>query len=379
MSMNAEALSTAGTSLAPGNDIIGLILQIGWLGFFVFYMFYGQRLQIRIMLKEIESSLYKLQLIKDQVRALTISTIKEIGKTDGDLETRVDRLLEHLYIPPVELDPSGIIRRLEHIVDIRDFRFKDEVKLMVPQADETQVNNLTNMLDAALVLNQIYKIVKHFYLSGKKTSSFYIILQLQMILPDIMKESEAYANALTAIKAGQPMGDGIGALVAAKLMYGNESHEIAKDIMMSEVQIEGRIAYVLKAKGPGGNVGKPGEAIKQIIEEKEGKIARVIIIDAAQKLEGEKPGEVMEGTGVAIGGPEVDKYKVEEVAAKYKVPLNVILIKEGVRDVVSAMRKEISDSVDEVSVRVRRIIHETTKEGDLVIIAGIGNTMGIAQ
>jgi hypothetical protein len=342
-------------------------------------MFYGQRLQIRIMLKEIESSLYKLQLIKDQGRALTISTIKEIGKTDGDLETRVDRLLEHLYIPPVELDPSGIIRRLEHIVDIRDFRFKDEVKLMVPQADETQVNNLTNMLDAALVLNQIYKIVKHFYLSGKKTSSFYIILQLQMILPDIMKESEAYANALTAIKAGQPMGDGIGALVAAKLMYGNESHEIAKDIMMSEVQIEGRIAYVLKAKGPGGNVGKPGEAIKQIIEEKEGKIARVIIIDAAQKLEGEKPGEVMEGTGVAIGGPEVDKYKVEEVAAKYKVPLNVILIKEGVRDVVSAMRKEISDSVDEVSVRVRRIIHETTKEGDLVIIAGIGNTMGIAQ
>ncbi len=379
MSMKAEALSTAGTSLSPGNDVIGLILQIGWLGFFVFYMFYGQRLQIKIMLKEIESSLYKLQLIKDKGRALTISTIKEVGKTDGDLEARVDRLLEHLYIPPVELDPSGIIRRLEHIVDIRDFRFKDEVKLMVPQADETQVNNLTNMIDAALVLNQIYKIVKHFYLSGKKTSSFYIIMQLQMILPDIMKESEAYANALTAFKAGQPIGDGIGALAAAKLMNGNESHEIARDIVMSEVQIEGRTAYVLKAKGPGGNVGKPGEAIKQILEEKEGKIARVIIIDAAQKLEGEKPGEVMEGTGVAIGGPEVDKFKVEEVAAKYKVPLNVILIKEGVGDVVSAMRKEISDSVDEVSVRVRRILRETTKEGDLVIIAGIGNTMGIAQ
>ena len=379
MSMNAEALSTAGIGLAPGNDVVGLILQIGWLGFFVFYMFYGQRLQIKIMLKEIESSLYKLQLIKDQGRTLTISTIKEVGKTDGDLEARVDRLLEHLYIPPVELDPSGIIRRLEHIVDIRDFRFKDEVKMMVPQADETQVNNLTNMIDAALALNQIYKIFKHFYLSGKKTSSFYIIMQLQMILPDIMKESEAYASALNAFKAGQPIGDGIGALAAAKLMNGNESHEIARDVVMSEVQIEGRTAYVLKAKGPGGNVGKPGEAIKQILEEKEGKIARVIIIDAAQKLEGEKPGEVMEGTGVAIGGPGVDKFKVEEVAAKYKVPLNVILVKEGVGDVVSAMRKEISDSVDEVSVRVRRIIRETTKEGDFVIIAGIGNTMGIAQ
>jgi hypothetical protein len=87
----------------------------------------------------------------------------------------------------------------------------------------------------------------------------------------------------------------------------------------------------------------------------------------------------MEGTGVAIGGPGVDKFKVEDVAAKYKVPLNVILIKEGVGDVVSAMRKEISDSIDEVTLRIRRIVGETTKEGDLVLIAGIGNTMGIAQ
>lgn len=377
--MSPETLSSLGQALAPGNDIIGLIIQITWLGFFVAYMFYGQRLQIKIMLKEIESSLFKLQLIRDRGRSLAISTIKDVGKTNNDLEPRVDRLLEHLYIPPVELDPTGIIKRLEHIVDVRDFRLKDEVKLMVPQANETQVNNLANMLEAALALNQIYKLVRHFYLSGKKTSSFYIILQLQMILPDIMKESEAYASALTAFKSGQPIGDGIGALIAARLMNGRESREIAQDVVMCEVPVEGRTAYVLKAKGPGGNVGKPGEAIRQILEEKEGKIARMIIIDAAQKLEGEKPGEVMEGTGVAIGGPGVDKFKVEEVATKYKIPLDVILIKEGVGDVVSAMRKEISDSVDEATIRIHRIIRETTKEGDSVIIAGVGNTMGIAQ
>jgi len=377
--MSPETLSSLGQALAPGNDIIGLIIQITWLGFFVAYMFYGQRLQIKIMLKEIESSLFKLQLIRDRGRSLAISTIKDVGKTNNDLEPRVDRLLEHLYIPPVELDPTGIIKRLEHIVDVRDFRLKDEVKLMVPQANETQVNNLANMLEAALALNQIYKLVRHFYLSGKKTSSFYIILQLQMILPDIMKESEAYASALTAFKSGQPIGDGIGALIAARLMNGRESREIAQDVVMCEVPVEGRTAYVLKAKGPGGNVGKPGEAIRQILEEKEGKIARMIIIDAAQKLEGEKPGEVMEGTGVAIGGPGVDKFKVEEVATKYKIPLDVILIKEGVGDVVSAMRKEISDSVDEATTRIHRIIRETTKEGDSVIIAGVGNTMGIAQ
>jgi hypothetical protein len=356
-----------------------MIVQILWLAFFVLYMLYGQRLQVKIMLKEIESSLFKLKLIRDRGREIAISTIKKMCKDDNDPTERVDRILEHVYIPPVSLDPSGIIKRLEHLIDVRDFRLKDEVRLMVPDADETRINNLANMLEAALALNQIYKIVRHFYLMGKRTSSFYIILQLQMILPQIMRESQAFASALAAFTAGQPIGDGVGPLVAARLMRGNKRYEIAKDTVVSEVSIEGRTAYVLKAKGPGGNVGKPGEAIRQLLEEKEGRVSRIIVIDAAQKLEGEKPGEVVEGTGVAIGGPGIDKFKVEEVATKYKVPLNAILIKEGIEDVVSAMRKEIANSVEEVIKRINRIILEMTKEGDHVIIAGIGNTIGIAQ
>ncbi len=372
-------LSSVAQDLAGQDNIVGVIVQIAWLGFFVAYMFYGQRLQVRIMLREIEGSLFKLKLMRDQGRSIAMSAINEIGKPSGDLATRVDRLLEHIDIGPVDLDPSGIIRRLEHIIDIRDFRFKDEVRLMVPEADETHVNNVANMLDAALFLNQVYKFVRHFYLTGKKTSSFYVILQLQMILPQVVKEAEAFASALRSYTLGQPMGDGIGALVAAKLMYGKEEREITKDVVVSEVPIEGRTAYVLKAKGPGANVGKPGEAVKQVLEEKEGKIDRIIVIDAAQKLEGEKPGDVVEGIGVAIGGPGVEKYKVEEIATKYKVPINAILIKESIGDVVSTMRKEILNSVDDVTERIKRIVRETTKEGDLIIVAGIGNTMGIAQ
>ncbi|MCW4019933.1 MAG: DUF1512 domain-containing protein [Candidatus Bathyarchaeota archaeon] len=377
--MNANVSLNIGQDLIPQDNGLGLVLQMVPYVFFALYMFYGQRLQVKIMLREIESSLFRLKLTRDRGRAIAISTIKEMSKTPEDPTERIDRILEHLYIPPVALDPAGIIKRLEHIIDVRDFRFKDEVKLMVPEAEETQVNNLTNTLEAALALNQIYKVVRHFYLMGKKTSSFYIILQLQMILPQIMKESHAYASALTAFTSGQPIGDGVGALVAAKLMQGREEREIAKDVIVSEVPMEGRTAYVLKAKGPGGNVGKPGEAMRQILEEKEGKITRIVVIDAAQKLEGEKPGEVVEGTGVAIGGAGVEKYKVEEVATKYKVPLNAILIKEGIGDVVSTMRKEISDSVEDVIGRINRIIREHTKKGDYVIIAGIGNTMGISQ
>jgi hypothetical protein len=356
-----------------------MLLQIAWVGFFVLYMFYGQRLQVKIMLREIESSLFRLKLMRDRGRSIAISAIKELGNPAQDLEARVDRILEHLTFLPVSLDPSGIIKKIEHITDVRDFRFKEEVRLMLPEADETEVNNVTNMLEVALVLNQVYKIVRHFYLTGKKTSSFYVILQLQMILPQVMKESQAHATALRAFTLAQPIGDGVGALVAAKLMYGIEEREIARDTVLSEVQIEGRTAFVLKAKGPGGNVGKPGEAVRQILEEKEGKISRIILVDAAQRLEGEKSGEVVEATGVAIGGTGVERYKVEEVATKYKIPFNAILIKESIGDVISTMRKEISDSVEEVIGRIKRIVRESTKEGDCIVIAGVGNTIGIAQ
>lgn len=376
--MSVES-SAVGQTLLPQDNIIGLITQIAWWGFFIVYMFYGQKLQVRIMLSEIAGSLFKLKLIRDRGRSIAITTIKGMAGSDNDITSRIDRILDHIFIPLESLDPYGIIRKLEHFLDVRDVRFKEEVRIMVPDGNETQINNLSNVLEAALSLNQLYKFVRHFYLTGKKNSSFYIIMQLQMILPQIMKASKAYANALIAFKVGQPIGDGIGPLVAARIIQRNPKTEMAKDMVVSKVSFEGRIAYVLKAKGPGGNVGKPGEAVRQLIEEKEGNIKRVVVIDAAQKLEGEKLGEVVEGTGVAIGGPGVDKFKVEEAATKYKIPIHAVLVKVGISDVVATMSKELTESVDEVINRIRRIVKENTNEGDHLIIAGIGNTMGIAQ
>jgi len=97
------------------------------------------------------------------------------------------------------------------------------------------------------------------------------------------------------------------------------------------------------------------------------------------KLEGEKVGDVAEGIGVAIGGPGVDQFKVEEELVKYKIPVNAVVIKEDVGDAVSPMRKEVFDAVDTAIERVKRVIMEKTKEGDAVIVAGIGNTIGIGQ
>jgi hypothetical protein len=361
------------------NDVIGWIMQLVFLGFFVVFMFYGQRFQMMVMLREVETHLRRLKLIRDDGRKTALETIKELGKPADDPTERLDQFLEYIAIEPQGMDPSGIVWKLEHVLDVRDSRFKDEVKLMAPEADEAQLNNLENTLEAAMALNMIYKIIRHFYLLGKKTMSLYIIMQIQMVLPLIMKQAEAYAQALRAFSVGQPIGDGAGPLVAAKLMQGHKTREVARDVVAAEVPIEGRTAYVLKATGPGGNVGKPGDGIKNLIEEKKGKIATIIMIDAALKLEGEKLGEVAEGVGAAIGGPGVEQFKIEDAILENKIPINAIVVKQDIGDAVSPMRKEIFDAADPVIERIKRLILERTKKGDNVIIAGIGNTIGIGQ
>jgi hypothetical protein len=368
------------TNLFGGTgDGISNILSILFYVVFIVFLFYGQRIQMYVMIREVEGSLYKLKYIKEEGRKITIETIKEIGKPQTDPTARVDRYLEYFTISPQSMDPAGIVYKLDHILDVRDTRLKDEVKIMAPASDEVQVNNLENTLEAAMALNFIYKVVRHYYIQGKKTLSLYIIMQLQMILPLVMKEAEAYASALKAFADGQPIGDGAGPLVAAKLLHGYEARKVPKDCVVATVPIEGRTALIIKAEGPGGNVGKPGDAVKAVIDENEGKIALVIMIDAGLKLEGETVGEVAEGIGAAIGGPGVDQYKIEEAVVAYHIPINAVIVKEDIGDAVSPMRKEISDSTDKVIERVKNVILERTKEGDKVIIVGVGNTIGIGQ
>jgi hypothetical protein len=334
---------------------------------------------MRMMIRDVESSLHKLKFIKDEGRKAAIDTIKEVGKPAVDISPRVDRCLDYFTITPQGMDPAGIVSKLDHILDVRDQRLKDDVRLMAPQCDDTQLNNMENTLEAAMALNYIYKIVRHFYIQSKKTMSLYVIMQLQMVLPLVMKEAEAYSAALTAFSFGQPIGDSVGPLIASKLMRGHEARKVYKDCVVASIPFEGRTALVMKAEGPGGNVGKPGDAIETIIDEQEGKIAMLVMIDAGLKLEGEAVGDVAEGIGSAIGGPGVDAFKIEEKLVKYKIPINAVIIKEDIGDAVSPMRKEIHEAADKAIERVRELVLERTKEGDTLIIFGVGNSIGIGQ
>jgi len=226
-------------------------------------------------------------------------------------------------------------------------------------------------------LNTLYRVVRHYYLLGKKDGTLYSTVQVQMQLPTIMEEAEAYISFLDAFKQGKPVGDGAGALTASKLMAGQERREVAKEMVVAETTIDGRRVLAAKAKGPGGAVGKVGDAVSALIEANAGKIGLVVMVDAGLKLEGEDTGEVAEGIGAAIGGIGVDKYRIEEVTTKYGVPVYAILIKESLKEVLAPMSESISKAADNAIARLRTVLQEQTKEGDTVIVVGVGNTLGI--
>jgi hypothetical protein len=364
-------------SALTGSDPISTILSFIYLGVFVVFMFFSQKIQALLMMRQVSRALTRLKIMRDKAKQTITTAIMDVGKPAGDPKPRLERLLQFFTIPPEGMDPAGVVQRLEHLFDTADTRIRDEIKAIAPGANESQLLNLQNLLEAAQALNSLYRVVRHFYLLGKKEGTLYSTVQVQMQLPTIMEEAEAYVSFLDAFKQDKPVGDGAGALTASKIMAGQERREIAKEMVVAETTIDGRRVLVTKAKGPGGAVGKVGDAVSNLIEANAGKVRLVVMVDAGLKLEGEEAGEVAEGIGAAIGGIGVDKYKIEEVATKYDVAVYAIIIKESLKDVLAPMSEPISKAVDNAVARLKMVLHERTKEGDTIIVVGVGNTLGI--
>lgn len=317
--------------------------------------------------------------MRNDTKNAIVSYVTEIGGSPSESEKDIERFLEFFAVMPSDMDPYGIVEKVEHIINVRDERLRSEVRLIVPGISEKEVLKLENILEAASALNLIYKVVRHLYLVGKRTNSMFIVMQLQMVLPLLMEQAEALQKSVSVFKSGQPIGDGIGALVAGRLMAGRDKNIVANETVLAQTDYENRKLYVLKAQGPAPTVGKLSDAATKLIQTGGIPIKMIIMIDAAVKLEGEKTGSVAEGIGAAIGGIGVEQYHIEQLATEFKIPVYAIIIKQSLEEAITTMRKEIADSADRITDIVRSIIKRRTGEGDAILLIGVGNTAGIAQ
>ena len=347
---------------------------IVWILFMmIFFMFYPRIMLHQIMWK-LEKTAEDLEKLSDKSKGVII---KEITKNPTKaVKDSVDRFFEFFVISPVSLDPFGVVRKLDHIIQGQKRKFDYFVKQIAPKMDAEKQANIRMGFAGGITLHELAKIVRHYVELARKTKSYQIALILQMQLPLIENIAKSIYKGTQTLTKGRPIGDGLGPLVIADLIGDRRVVEIEEDILMAKLDINGIEAFVIKAKGPGGRLGRPGKAVEKIV--RDNKISKIISIDAAAKMEGEKTGSLAEGVGVAMGGPGVERSYIENIAVKRDIPLDSIIVKMSQEEAIEPMKKAIKDSIKAVRESIDRSLADL-KKGDKVVIAGIGNTSGVGN
>lgn len=385
--------------LGMGDDSNPLMMLV-WILPIILFVFYGQRIQLMVTSGEIRKGIKRLDAYGSESRDELVAYARKViggaavggrgggagsgpdagsrgGSADG-LAGQIDTLLDYFTIMPADMDPSGIVPKIEQVVRSREDYTRRHVKLLCPGIGGGELSRVQTLLEIATVLRLLHRTVNHMYLTAKKQKNFPLILPLQMALPFVMEQAAAMRGAVPAFKAGQPVGDGIGPMVVGSMMAGLEKREVAFQTVAAEGAIDGRAAHLIKARGPDSTVGRPGEGVEAILSSGT-KIDLIIMVDAALKMEGEESASIAQGFGAAIGGIGTERFRIEEAAAARGVPVLAIVVKQSVKDAVGLMTREIAESAADVRSRVRRMVADNTDEGQTVLIVGVGNTSGVPQ
>lgn len=358
------------------NDNTNPIMMLVWILPIILFVFYGQRIQLQITSGEIKKSIKKLETYKNESKKELLEFIKT-NSSEKDLEAKIDKYLEYFTIMPVDMDPNGIVGKVQHIVRTREDFTRLQVESIYKNGDKLKITQTQTLLEIATSLNMIYKIINHLFLTAKKQNNYPLILPLQMMLPFIMEESEAMRLAIPAFKKVQPIGDGIGPMIVGKMMLATKKENAAFETLKSEINFEDRKLVLLKAEGPNSTVGRPADAVQSILSEN--KVDCIIMIDAGLKMEGETSGTVAHGFGAAIGGLGTERFQIEEIAVNKKIPIFAIVVKESVKEAITLMTKEIADSADVVKLHLDNLLRENTSPGQTILVIGVGNTVGVPQ
>ncbi len=353
------------------------LMMLVWILPIILFVFYGQQIQLFVTSREIKKGLKKLDSFRDESRHELINYIKNNLKAKDDPVKKIDRFLDYFTIMPVDMDPNGIVDKVQHMVRSREDYTRIHVKSLSPTMNDFELTKVQTLLEIASSLQMIYKIVNHMFLTAKKQNNYPLILPLQMILPFIMEQAEAMKEAIPAFKTGQPVGDGIGPMVVGKMMLNHEKESIAFQTSLSKITFEDRKLFLLKAEGPGSTVGRPSDALEIIVSDN--KLDAIIMVDAALKMEGEDSASIAQGFGAAIGGIGTERFQIESIATSNNIPIFSIVVKQSVKEAITLMTKEIADTAEDVTLQVYDMIRENTKQGQSVLIIGVGNTAGVTQ
>ncbi len=352
-----------------------LLLLLVWIIPIIIFVAFGQQIQLYMTSIELKKKIKKIKTLENQSRSELLDFINTYDNADIKYK-KIEQMIDYFTIFPTNIDPAGIINKIKHIIRNRDQQTNSTLHLMFPDCDKLTIAKFQTLLEIVTTIRSFYKAVNHIFLTARKHHNYPLILPLQLTLPFIMEETMALKDSIWAIKNGKPIGDGIGPLVINNMIknISTKHDDIDQTIWCTSFYNERKL-YFLKAKGPYPIVGKLGDAIELLSSKYKQNL--IILIDASLKLEGEKSASVFCGFGVAMGGIGVDKFQIEEIASKYKIPVFSIIVKQSIQESLTTMTKEISETVDYIKSIIYNVIEENVSSNQSVLLVGVGNTSGI--
>jgi Uncharacterized protein conserved in archaea len=357
---------------------VSTIIQLIWILLFILLITgLNQRIQLKLWVFDIRTKLNTIRSLLEEDKAKTRGMLRNLGVEVP--EAIIERVIEFFTIEPVEIEPVDIIKRMDHLLRTTEASVRKIVSNHLPSLGRHELSLIESSLSIVAALNIVYKVIRHYLLTGERENNFILIMQLEYLMPQVMRIAYTYHEALDSFMYGKPVGDGAGALVVYNLIERSEvkSRRVVDDTSVVEAYYKGRRLILVKAEGPGSNVGHPGAVISRIVEDLKGSINLIVTIDASLKLEGEETGSISEGVGAAIGDPGPEKIAIERAATKYNIPLRALVVKMDLKEAITTMRKDIVEACERASILIERMIEELTPPNATIVIAGIGNTMGI--
>jgi len=371
--MDAGSFGMVLPGLFPGSEGVSwfVIMQTLSMILFIAFIIFFPRVIMWQIDRKLRSKMVELDSYRNDAETMFLDSLG--ADMNQGFRNKFESMKDFKFSAPTSLDPAGMVGKLENVLDASEDKFKRFVHRNAETEDEEELANLNMAFKGVMGTHQIYKVIRHFRQLISKTKTFQLIGVIQMMLPIYSEIAEAQRDATRAFVDGAPIGDAIGPMVAAKMIT-EEPEEVAENIVVSEEEYGGKEVHVVKSDGPGARLGKYGDAIDTIAEEND--LEAVITVDAAAKFEGEDTGTVSEGVGVMMGGPGVEKSKIEEAAISHNLPLEGIVVKQSPSEASKAMKKEIYEAWDEAVEKVKEIVSEF--DGPVAVV-GVGNTCGIGN
>jgi len=158
------------------------IIQLIWIILFILLITgLNQRIQLKIWVLDIRTKLNTIKSLLEEDKAKTRNMLRNLGVEVPD--ALIERVIDFFTIEPVEIEPTDIIKRMDHLLRTTENSVRKIVSGFLPNLGKHELSLVETSLSIVAALNIVYKVIRHYLLIGERENNFILIMQLEYLMP----------------------------------------------------------------------------------------------------------------------------------------------------------------------------------------------------